>query len=227
MTTRHLPNPVPLGVSESTTIPLARYESLGSGRPAVLLTDDERSDYIAERLNQAIDRPLTSPGSHTFARQVLAQFRGTDLLRPFAEKALETLRDGQPHNRTAMSPIEPRLAVMFVAWRGSHRQLQVQRFGNYLKPLAATATRFIQSGFNLAGILEIDAYVRDTSEPDEPFRSLDEVFEIDVEFSYLPGPMLGSSGPAQPPFSRQVMLNPDLFDEEERQLLDKLMIDAT
>ena len=37
----------------------------------------------------------------------------------FAEKALEALRDGESHNRTAVSPDHPRVAVLFVAWSGT------------------------------------------------------------------------------------------------------------
>jgi len=223
MSSHRLPDPVPLGVSGAVTIPLARYQSLTGTRPVVLLTDDQRHEYIAARLRQALDRPVTSPGSEGFARQALARFPGVDLAPHFAEKALETLRDGQIHNRTAISPGVPHLAILFVAWAGLHGELQALRYGNYLSSLYRTGKRFVDQGMNVVGILEIDTYLRDNADPDDPGCSLDETFEVEVEYSYLPGWAFGSSAPRTPPFSSVIMLNPDLCDDEERQVLDKLM----
>jgi hypothetical protein len=226
MATNALPDPVPLGVSGTVKVPLREYAERAGRKPergALLLDDSDRVAYIARRLSRALDQPLTAPGSAGLARTVLGHFSGLDVLRPFAEKALETLRDGNSHNRTAISPQEPHAVVLFVAWNGTHREIQPQRFGNYLKSFLGTAGRFIQQGIQIGGFLEIDAYVRDNAEPTDPTRALDEVFEIDVEYSYMHGSWLGSSSKQASSLPDVVMLNPDLCDPEENQLLKKLM----
>jgi hypothetical protein len=188
-----------------------------------LFDEQERISYVASRLSKALNRPLTSPGSEGLARLVLGRFQGIDLMPHFAEKAIETLRDNESHNRTAVSTEAPHVAVLFVAWNGSHREVQAQRYGNYLGPLAATAMRIVQLGIELAGFLEIDAYVRDNPDPRAPGTPLDEVFQIDVEYSYLPGPLLGASGKAAALLPKTIMLNPDLCSREEHQeFLSKL-----
>jgi len=136
---------VPLGVSGIATVPLKRYVgSVGRepGREAVLIDEPARVAYVAKRLSEAFDCPLTFPGSPGLARAVLSRFHDVDLLPAFAEKVIETLRDGRSHNRTAVSSDDPRR-------------------GHYFQPLVATAGRIGQAGFRLAGFLEIDAYVRE------------------------------------------------------------------
>src|SRR5436309_447965 len=122
-------DPVPLGVSGAVTISLEQYLTRVRRKPEhapVLLTEEERIPYLARRLSAALDQPLTSPGSEGLARLVLGYFQGVDLMLHFAEKALEALRDGESHNRTAVSPDHPRVAVLFVAWSGTHREVQSQ-----------------------------------------------------------------------------------------------------
>lgn len=226
MSNNILHDPVPLGVTGSVTIPLQQYLARVGRRPeraTVLLDETQRISYLALRLSEALNRPLTSPGSEDLARLVLGHFQGIDVMVHFAEKAMETLRDGEMHNRTAISPSEPHVAVLFVAWNGTYREMQSQRFGHYLQPLAATGMRLVQQGFQLAGILEIDAYLRDNPDLNEPGRPLDEVFEVDVEYSYLPGYLLGSSNSTSTQLPRAVILNPDLFSPEENQLLRNLL----
>lgn len=157
------------------------------------------------------------------ARVVLEYFQGIDVILAFAEKAMETLRDGERHDRTVLSPYEPRVAVFFVAWYGTHREVQSQRIGKYLQVLTSVGGQFVQMGFQLAGILEIDAYLRDNPDPDDPGISLDEVFQVDVEYSYLPGDMLGASEATSTRLPKIVILNPDLCSVEERQLIRKYM----
>lgn len=217
---------VPLGVVGSVTIPLKQYVARVGRRPdrtTVLFDEAERISYLALRLSEALNRPLTSLASEGLVRLVLGHFQGTDVMPHFAEKAMETLRDGEMHNRTAVSPGDPRVAVLFVAWNGTHREVQPQRFGNYLQPLAATGMMFVQRGIHLAGILAIDAYLRDNPDLDDPGRPLDEVFQVDVEYSYLPGRLLGSSSSMSTPLFKAVILNPDLCSPEEKQLLRKFM----
>ncbi len=218
--------PVPLGVAGSVTIPLQRYLArVGKmpGQETVLRDERERISYLAFRLSEALDLPLTNPGSEGLAQLVLGHFLGIDVMSSFAEKAMETLRDGERHDRTAVSPSEPHVAVFFVSWYGTHREVQSQRFGNYLQVFASVGMRLVQLGFHLAGILEIDAYLRDNPDPNDPGRPLDEVFQIDVEYSYLPGFVLGSSESTSTRLPRMVMLNPDLCSPEEHQLLRKFM----
>jgi hypothetical protein len=139
----------------------------------------------------------------------------------FAEKVLETLRDGASHNRTAVSPEDPRAAVLFVAWRGTHKDVMHLRSGNYLTPLLATASEIGKMGVRLAGLLEIDAYVREHVDPNDLGASLDRIFDVDVEFSYLPGILLGTSAAEAAALPQAFMVNLDLCSPEERQLLSK------
>jgi hypothetical protein len=220
-----LPDPVPLGVCGSVTVPLKAFRVRVGRDPdarALLLDDTARVAYITLRLADALDRPLTAPGSAGLAQSVMGHFSGVDVLSAFAEKALETLRDGYSHNRTAISP-DQHVAVVFVAWKGTHRELQPMRFGNYLKPFLAHGMRLVQQGLKLRGFLEIDAYVRDNAEADAPAKAPDEVFEVDVEYSYIPGFLLGSSEKPVASLPNMVLLNPDLCDPTEHQVLKKLM----
>lgn len=221
-----LPDPVPLGVSGTVTIPRERYPlhlASKAGGSHLLLNDGQRIAYLVRRLNGALDRPLTVPGSEGLARLILGHFKGTDLMPHFAEKALETLRDGKTHDRVGVSANDPRLAVWFVAWNGTHREVQAERYGEYLDKLAGTGRMLVQCGVAIVGLLEIDAYVRDNADLSQPERSLDDVFEIDIEYSYLPGFSLGSSAKAPDQLSKTVILNPDLCPPEQKRMLEKLM----
>jgi len=221
-----LHDPVPLGVSGSVTIPLQQYLARVGRMPeqdTVLLNETERISYLALRLAEALNRPLTGPGMENLARVVLEHFQ-FDVISSFAEKAMETLRDGKKHDRTALSAYEPRVAAFFVAWYGTYREVQSQRFGNYLQMLGSVGTRIVQLGVPLAGILEIDAYLRDNPDPNDPGRLLDEVFQVDVEYSYLPGSLLGSSESRSPSLPRVAILNFDLCSPEENELLTKFIV---
>ncbi len=221
-----LPEPVPLGISGSVTIPLDLYVvRLGRQpvRSAVLLEEKDRIAYVARCLSEALDRPLTNPGSESLARMVLQHFQATDLLPSFAEKAIETLRDQQMHNRVAISTEDPHVGVSFVAWSGTHREVQPQRFGNYLPSLYGTGRRLVEHGVLLAGLLEIAAYVREDPDIDDPGRPLEEVFDVDVEYSYLPGGALGSPSKRATSLPTAIMLNPDLCSPEQLQPLQAFM----
>jgi hypothetical protein len=206
------------------TIPGDQYRKVVGAQPdgTILFTKEERIAYIAGRLAEAIDRPLTIPGSAALAHAVLARFGELDLMPHFAEKALETLTDGQYHNRMAVSASDPPFAVSFVAWSGTHREVQSQRIGNYLNSLFGTARNLVERGVQLGGFLEMDAYVRDNADVDDPGRPLDEVFQIDLEYSYVHGKLLGSSAPLGAYPLNALMLNPDLCSPEELQVLKKL-----
>jgi hypothetical protein len=219
------PDPVPLGVSGAVTIPLAQYLAhVGSapGRSSLLLDEKQRIAYLASRILEALDRPITSPGSEGIARLVLSHFQSVDMVQYFAERAMLTLRDGAMHNFVAVSPDDVHVAVLFVAWNGTHLEVQGQRIGNYLSPLFATARRLVGNGTQLAGILEIDAYLRDNPETDQPGTPLEKVFAVDVEYSYLPGFAFGSPNKENASLPKLIMLNPDLCTPEENQALKKL-----
>jgi len=219
------PDPIPLGVSGSVTIPLQRYVALVGSAPrssSVLLDEEQRISYLGSRISEALDRPLTHPGSEGLARLVLSHFQSVDMVRPFAEKAMQTLRDGASHSFMAVSADEVRVALLFVAWNGSHREVQSQRFGKYLPALFASARRLVDKGIELAGCMEIDAYLRDNPELDRPGLPLSEVFAVDVEYSYLPGFAFGSSSKPNASLPKVVMLNTSLCTPEENQQLGKL-----
>jgi len=216
---------IPLGVAGLVTILGDQYRKVMGRNPdgtSVLFTEEERIAYIARRLAEAIDQPLTVPGSAALARAVLAKFGDLDLMPHFAEKALETLVDGQYHNRMAISQSDPPFAVSFVAWSGTHREVQSQRIGNYLSSLYGSARNLVERGIQLGGFLEMDAYVRDNADPDHPCKPLDEVFQIDLEYSYMHGKLLGSSAPVGAYPLNALLLNPDLCSPEEAQVLKKL-----
>jgi hypothetical protein len=208
------------------TMPIKEYVGLVGrepGREAVLVDEPARIAYVASRLSDAFDRPLTSSGSSGLARAVFSHFQEVEVLSAFAEKAIETLRDGRSHDRTAVSPDDPRVAVLFVAWSGTHREVMPVRRGHYLQPLLATAGGIAaQVGVQLAGFLEIDAYVREHTEVKNPGKPLDQVFEVDVEFSYLPGFALSAHGSAAKALPQAFLINLDLCSSEERQLLSKV-----
>src|SRR5262249_29726949 len=96
----------------------------------------------------------------------------------------------------------------FVAWSGTHRELQSERYGEYLPVLLSTAYRLVNSGMPLAGFLEIDAYLR--GDPED--------VEVDVEFSFLPGMLLGAAD-APNSLPAVVYVNPDLCTAEQLEQL--------
>jgi hypothetical protein len=127
---------IPLGVAGLVTISREQYRKVVGRTPDkanVLFTEDERIAYIARRLTQVIDRPLTAPGSGALTRAVLAKFGELDLMPLFAEKALETLVDGKYHNRVGISRSDPPFAISFIAWSGTHREVQSQRLWKLFK----------------------------------------------------------------------------------------------
>lgn len=171
---------------------------------------------LLQLLTRALEAPIASPGSEKLAHLALAHFEGLEILPAFAEKALETLRDGERHDRLAIARFEPHIAIWFVAWSGTHREAQAERYGHYLNTLAGTARSLVDRGIPIGGLLEIDAYLRETGDSDDDL-------ELDVEYSYLPGFVFGSGSPGSDPLSRTILLNPDLCTPEEKQLLQRLV----
>jgi hypothetical protein len=211
-------------------LPVADYVRLVGRQPersSVLVDESERIAYVVRRLSEALDRPVTSPGSSGLAKSVMAHFQGIELVPLFAAKVMETLRDGTSHNRIAVSTGNPHAAVLFVAWSGLHQKVARKRVGKYLEPLLTTARRIVEGGIQIAGLLEIDAYLSDHPDPANPGRRLDEVFDIEVEYSYLPGFSFGSAASAVTTLPKVILLNLDLCSPQERQLMTKLLAQRT
>jgi len=217
-----LPDPVPLGVSGTLSVPRSHYEAASArkGRIDVLCDDRTRIAYLVHRLEDAFNRPLTFPGSGAIARAMLGLFPEPEVaVTAFAEKALQTLRDGARHDRIALPQGSLPIAVCFVSWNGTHREVQPLRYGTYFEALAGVAMRVVDRHGPLAGFLEIDAFVREDIDPQDPARPLAETLEIDVEFSFLPGFVLRYPEEAPSPLPKLVMLNKDLCAVEELQKL--------
>ena len=220
-----IPDTVPLGVSGSVTVPLSDYVASAGSKTqasALLLDENERIAYLCRRIWDALGHPLT-PGSERVAELVLGHFAGVDVVSVFAKKAMQTLRDGTSHNVIAISADDARVAAWFVAWNGTRREMQAQRFGNYLSQLVANMRRLVDQGVELGGCLEIDAYVRENADTSNPGRPLHEVLAVEVEYSYLPGYAAASTNTRDTSLPNLIMLNPDLCTQEENQLLRKLM----
>ena len=170
--------------------------------------DQPAIDDMARRLGIALERPLTDEVWPGLAGTVLERFADVPLMDAFAEKALETLNDGERHDRLAVSPEEPQVAAWFVAFNGTHREVQPERYGEYLPMLLSTAQHLVERGIELAGFLELDAYLRDEGE-----------LEVDLELSFLPGVILGYPEDKPTPFPAVFQVNGGLCTPEELQRL--------
>jgi hypothetical protein len=164
-------------------------------------------DDVVERLEASLARPLTGDVWPGVAAASLARFGDVPLLHAFAEKALETLADLERHDRLAVSPEAPRVAIWFVAWSGTHREVQPERYGEYLTSLLSTAQRVRGQGVELAAFLQLDAYLRETGQD----------LEVDVELSYLPGMLLGYPDSKPNPFPPVLHVNGALCTPEQLQ----------
>ena len=183
--------------------------------------EEERRVHVARRLSNSMDQPLTAPGSEGLARLALSQLSDTDLvsvLDQFTSKVLETLGDGQRHDTLAVPP-GGGVAMWFRAWPGMHGEVQPQRLGLYLNELYGQARWLADRSILLTGFLEIDAYVAEWANPPRPLKNR---LALEVEYSYLPGALIGGAS-ADDPRWNAVVLNPDLCSAEERQALLKFM----
>jgi hypothetical protein len=173
-----------------------------------MAADAARIDQVARALAEALDRPITGEVWPGLAAAALARFGDMPVLDGFAEKALETVADDERHDRLAISLEPPRIAVWFVAWSGTHREVQPDRYGEYLTALLGTAHHVVRQGIELAGFLEIDAYLYG-------HRPEADALTVDVELSFLPGPPLGYPQDKPNPFPAVLQLNPGLCTPEE------------
>ena len=180
-----------------------------------------REDLL-ERLAQAMDAPLTRPGSQAIAFEVVDQFTDglPELMAMLGDKMLATLSDGERHDTLALST-DRSVALWFIVWPGSHREVQTDRIGRYLGQIGAQVKLLVDAGAPLEAFLEIDAYLTDgTAEVASTAGGGGP--EVDVEYSFLPAEILGGSKPSNPRWGT-VILNPDLLSLTERQALGKLM----
>ena len=156
-------------------------------------------------------------------RAVLAHFPNIDVAALFAQKALETLLDRKFHNRTLIAPDETRVAILFGAWHGTARQLRRARYGNYFGPMLVTARDLVELGIELGGMLQIDAYVMDNPDVKSPAKPLAQVFEVDLEYSYIPGYFVGCINEAAASLPNGAMFIPDLLTPQEVRAIEKAM----
>ena len=169
---------------------------------------------LARYLSESMARPITAPGSAELAQRALAQFPDTGLSLPvmFADKLLQTLEDGRRHDTMALPPGGTGVAVWFNAWPGLHREVQAERYGVYLGELCGKAHWLVERGVRISGFLQIDAYIGDD----------DESLDLEVEYSYLPGGVVGGTRAAES-WWNVIVLNQSLCTVEERQAIEKFM----
>jgi hypothetical protein len=170
--------------------------------------------YVAARLDEAFGRPLTHPGSEGLARLVLSRF-DFDFMPHLAEKAVETLQDGLRHDRTMFTPGDLQVGLTFVTWSGTYREVQSERYGEYLNPMLATALAFARAGLELAGFLQIDAFLR----ADETDRTVD----VDVAFSFVPGELLDFPPDRANPLPNAMIVDTGVCTPDELQPFRHLM----
>jgi hypothetical protein len=170
-------------------------------------------DALSAALRDALDHPLTAPGSEALALRTLRAFGDVDLIGRFAAKAAQTLADGQRHDMVAVSPEVPRVAIAFVAWNGTHREVQVERYGTVLNGMMNVGRLLVGRGAAIAGMLQIDAFVRDAA---------DGAAEVEVEYAHLPGAIFGSSDDALGDWPWVFLVNPDVCSPDERQMIERV-----
>ncbi len=207
-------------------MPLRDYLALRDTRPvadsAVLLDDGMRLAYLTAILQDGLLSPVSIAGSAGYAIQVQEYFAGLELIPAFAEKALETLRTHQPHNRTAVSPREPRFAIAFQVWEGKRDEVQPLRKGQYLAPIVHRGAMLMQRKIPVVGVLEMAAYVWDRPDAAHPERTLRDTSGVHVELAYVPGTLFDSPARCGTALDRLIMVNETLCSERELQTLQKL-----
>lgn len=166
-----------------------------------------------------MDAPLTAPGSQKLAKEVLSQFAESlfELKVKFGDKMLETLSDGKRHDTLAITP-DRAVALWFVVWPGSHREVEAARIGEYLGQIAGKVMLLVEAGAPLEAFLEVDVYVIDRR--DEVTAATD--VDVEVEYSFLPAVMFGGATATYSGWET-IMLNPDLLSQAEAHALGKFI----
>jgi hypothetical protein len=181
------------------------------------MKERERVALVAERIDDALDRPLVMAGSGVLARTVIAYLDNKFALLLFAETALKTLRDGERHDRTLISEREPKTAIRFQSWSGTHLEMLHSRRGKYLADFCGVAA-FLSKAVPLAGFLQIDAFLVGDITSLDTTGSL----SIDVEFSFLPGWACGLPKEVPNPLPEVFMVNRSVCSDEEVQQISKV-----
>jgi hypothetical protein len=206
---------VPLGISGLITVP--RTRGVDSTVAQFLYTDEDRVRCLAARLERQLDSPLIAPGSGAIARRILNRFP-TDPRPHFANKLLLTVRDGEMHSMVAKSGADKPVAVCFVSWRGTWRELISKRYGAYLDGFFNWVGLLNAGGAGVTAFLQVDAFIRETVNTAEPLRPLEDCITLDVEYTYLPGYFFGQQQ-ADETVPRAVVLNADLLSDEQKRKL--------
>jgi hypothetical protein len=221
---KQLPDLIPLGVSGSVTVPkhmLFAAMRTAARQPQFLLTENERLDWLKGRLDRQVDRPLPSGGSGVMARKILDHFPSETLME-FARKLLLTLRDGEPHNNFAAKRGGKLIGVGFVAWRGSWQDVASRRYGLYLVAMLDAVRCVCQQFGSMAGYLQIDAFIQENIDRQDPLRTLEASIVLDVEFTYLPGGFLSNDPIRDPDLPNLLVVNRDLCTREQLAMLGGL-----
>ncbi|GLS20495.1 hypothetical protein GCM10007874_35120 [Labrys miyagiensis] len=216
-----LPDPVPLGVSGKKTVSKASFEAAGGSE--ALTTEEEREAYIVLSLIEALQRPLTGAGTEALLKPVFDHIPNmAEVLRAFAKKVLQTLRDGEPHSTVAVSGTTLPVAVAFGAWNGSHREVQPERTGGYLPGLLTTGLKLRDKGLSVAALLAIDVFARETVDASAPGRPLDESLLLDAELSYVPGLLFGYPEDEPNDLPAIFLVNRSLCTPDQLQMLERM-----
>lgn len=164
------------------------------------------------RLDVALNQPLIHPGSAMLARRFIERFEGcVDWLQVLVSKAGQTLTDGQRHSFAVATEEAPFVAIHAQTWYGTHRECQAARIGNYLAELLSIGRRLTDElGLPLAAILQVDAYVREGEDGEA---------EADVEYSILPGKLIGVAPQHEGRWPPVLLQNEDFCSDVERHAL--------
>lgn len=216
---------IPLGVSGLVTVPRSRVTPGNTGAsdavPHFLLSEDERRNWLLGRLDRQLDSPLIASGSGTVARQILQRFP-VDPRTQFVEKLLLTLRDGEMHSTLAVAATDHPVAACFVSWRGAWQDMVAKRYGDYLPSFLGWIKRLNDAELPVTAFLQIDAFIEEEVDPDEPLRELDDCIALALEYSYLPGLVVGRQ-PTGDPLPNLILLNSTLLSSEQKSALGRLI----
>jgi hypothetical protein len=146
----------------------------------------------------ALDSPLAMPGSIGVAERVISELQPEERAfasAQFPEKILERPNKGRSRDTTALS--RSSFMVSLVAWNRTHREMPPPRMGRILGQAKKLAAGWPSAaggwGVSFEGLLDVDPHVRENHDVENPGRVLDDTFQVDVEYSYVPGDFFGIS----------------------------------
>ncbi len=219
------PDQIPLGLSGSVCISkeqLRRKAGARTNSPShFLFTEEQRLAWLAKHLDRQLDYPLLAPGSGGVARKILSRLPA-GCMEEFARKLLQSVRDGKMHSTTAIAQDPVPVAVCFVTWQGSWRDQTSQRYGLYLSGFFSSLTRISQLVESLAAYLQIDAFIAEDVDAEDPLRPMEDSVTLDVEFTYASGHLLGNKI-NDPEIPKLLLFNMDLCSDAEKDQLKSLV----